>query len=63
MDKKAKIYIAGHKGMVGKAIWKNLVNKGYNNLIGRDSSTLDLRNQLEVEQFFESEQPEYIQQY
>jgi GDP-L-fucose synthase len=60
MDKQAKIYIAGHKGMVGSAIWKNLESKGYTNLIGRDSSGVDLRNQKAVEQFFETEQPEYV---
>ena len=60
MDKKAKIYIAGHKGMVGSAIWKNLESKGYTNLLGRDSSRVDLRNQAAVEQFFEAEKPEYV---
>lgn len=60
MDKQAKIYVAGHKGMVGSAIWKNLESKGYANLMGRDSAKLDLRNQLAVEQFFVTEQPEYV---
>jgi len=60
MDKEAKIYIAGHKGMVGSAIWKNLENKGFTNLIGRDSSKVDLRNQIAVEQFFADEKPEYV---
>ena len=60
MDKKAKIYIAGHKGMVGSAIWKNLESRGYSNLIGRDSSKVDLRNQIAVDQFFAAEQPEYV---
>jgi GDP-L-fucose synthase len=60
MNKDAKIYIAGHRGMVGSAIWKNLENRGFTNLIGRDSSKVDLRNQIAVEQFFSDEQPEYV---
>jgi GDP-L-fucose synthase len=60
MDKAAKIYIAGHNGLVGSAIWKNMESKGYTNLIGRDSKTLDLRNQVEVEVFFATEKPEYV---
>jgi len=60
MNKDAKIYIAGHKGMVGSAIWKNLESKGFSNLIGRDSSKVDLRNQVAVEQFFADEIPEYV---
>ena len=60
MDFNSKIYIAGHRGLVGSAIWKNLSQKGYTNLIGRTSSELDLRNAQEVEQFFEENQPEYV---
>jgi len=60
MEKNSKIYIAGHKGLVGSAIWKNLENKGYTNLIGRGSKELDLRNQQEVEAFFQLEKPEYV---
>ena len=60
MDKLAKIYVAGHKGLVGSAIWNNLKSKGYTNLMGRDSAKLDLRNQIAVEQFFAAEQPEYV---
>ncbi len=60
MEKKSKIYIAGHKGMVGSAILKLLQNQGYSNLIYRTSKELDLRNQLEVHQFFENENPEYV---
>ena len=56
----SKIYIAGHNGMVGSAIWRNLEAKGYNNLIGRSSRELDLRNQQAVADFFEKEKPEYI---
>ena len=60
MDFNSKIYIAGHRGLVGSAIWKNLSQKGYTNLIGRTSSELDLRNAQEVEQFFEENKPEYV---
>ena len=59
MDKNAKIYIAGHKGLVGSAIWKNLSQKGYTNLIGRTSAELDLRHAQAVAQFFKDEKPEY----
>lgn len=55
-----KIYIAGHRGMVGSAIWRALTSKGYTNLIGRTSSELDLRNQQEVSDFFQSERPEIV---
>ena len=60
VNKNIKIYIAGHRGMVGSAIWRNLENKGYTNLIGRTSSELDLRNQQAVNDFFLSEQPEVV---
>ncbi len=60
MNKNSKIYIAGHRGMVGSAIWRDLKSKGFNNLIGRTSSELNLTNQLEVKNFFESEKPEYV---
>jgi GDP-L-fucose synthase len=56
----SKIYIAGHKGMVGSAIWKALENKGYSNLIGKTSKELDLRNQQAVKHFFETEKPEIV---
>ena len=55
-----KIYIAGHRGMVGSAIWRALENKGYSNLIGKTSKELDLKNQWQVQQFFEKEQPEVV---
>ena len=58
--KDKKIYIAGHKGMVGSAIWRILEKKGYNNLIGKSSQELDLRNQKAVNQFFTEEKPEVI---
>nr|WP_321356162.1 GDP-L-fucose synthase [uncultured Draconibacterium sp.] len=60
MNKEAKIYIAGHKGLVGSAIWKNFQNKGYTNLIGRTLEELDLMNQQAVADFFEQEKPEYV---
>jgi GDP-L-fucose synthase len=60
MDPNSKIYIAGHLGMVGSALWRNLKNRGYENLIGRSIDELDLTNQTAVERFFESERPEYV---
>ena len=55
--KKATIYIAGHKGMVGSAIWRSLSSKGYTNLIGATSNELDLRNQQAVEAYMTQQQP------
>lgn len=60
MRKDSKIYVAGHKGMVGSAILRNLTSNGYSNIIVRTSSELDLTRQSEVEAFFESERPEYV---
>lgn len=60
MEKEAKIYVAGHRGMVGSAIYKNLQNSGYSNIVTRTSKELDLRNQSDVEEFFESEKPDYV---
>lgn len=60
MNKKANIYIAGHRGMVGSAIWRALTKKGYTNLIGRTSSELDLRNQTDVNTFLKSEKIEAV---
>lgn len=60
MDKNAKIYVAGHHGLVGSAIFKNLQKKGYNNLIGRSHKELDLLDGLAVKTFFDEEQPEYV---
>lgn len=60
MNKKSKIYVAGHNGMVGSAIWRNLESKGYTNLIGESSKELDLRNQHAVNEFFKKEQPEVV---
>lgn len=60
MNKKAKIYIAGHKGLVGSAIWKNLVDKGYTNLVGRTFNELNLMDSIAVGNFFRKEKPEYV---
>ena len=60
MNKNAKIYVAGHRGLVGSAIWKNLKSKGYTNLIGCTHTELDLRNTEAVKAFFKKEKPEYV---
>ena len=60
MQKNSKIYIAGHKGMVGSAIYRKLINEGYSNLVVRSSSELDLINQHAVNDFFNEEKPEYV---
>lgn len=60
MNKTDKIYIAGHRGLVGSAIVRNLKKNGYNNFLFRTSKELDLTNQSDVNQFFESEKPDYI---
>ena len=60
MEKTAKIYVAGHRGMVGSAIVRKLQTEGYSNLVLRTSSELDLRNQTAVENFFSTEKPEYV---
>ena len=60
MEKTSKIYVAGNKGMVGSAIVRKLKAEGYDNLVLRNSSELDLRNQSQVENFFSSEKPEYV---
>lgn len=60
MDKKSKIFIAGHNGMVGSSIVRELKKNGYNNLILKNSKELDLMRQHEVENFFETEKPEYV---
>lgn len=60
IDKKAKIYIAGHRGLVGSAILKNMQSRGYSNFILRTHEELDLTNQNEVAAFFAEEKPEYV---
>jgi GDP-L-fucose synthase len=60
MDKSSKIYVAGHRGLVGSAIYRRLVADGYTNLLARTSKELDLTRQAEVEDFFEKEKPAYV---
>lgn len=60
LDKNSKIYIAGHRGLVGSAIWNNLKQRGYNNLIGRSHSELDLTDQVAVKRFFDEERPDAV---
>jgi len=60
VEKDAKIYIAGHRGMVGSAIHRKLSELGYNNIVTRTSSELDLRNQQAVADFFDQEKPDYV---
>lgn len=60
MEKHARIYIAGHKGMVGSAIYRKLEEQGFDDIIVRTSNQLDLRDQAQVARFFESEQPDYV---
>ncbi len=60
MNKNAKIYIAGHRGMVGSAIWRALEKKGYTNLIGKSSLELDLRDQQSVLDFYKQEKPAVV---
>ena len=60
MNKDSKIYVAGHRGLVGSAIVRNLEERGYTNIIYRTHKELDLTRQVEVEKFFEEEKPEYV---
>ena len=60
MNEMSKIYIAGHTGLVGSAIWKNLLSKGYTNLVGRSHRELDLMDRTSVKDFFDRENPEYV---
>lgn len=60
MNKDSKIYVAGHRGLVGSAIVRNLQSKGYTNIITRTHKELDLTNQEAVRRFFEEEKPEYV---
>jgi len=60
MNINSKIYIAGHRGMVGSAIKRRLQKDGYSNFVERTSSQLDLRNQAAVDQFFGEEKPDYV---
>ena len=60
LNKVSKIYIAGHKGLVGSAIWRNLEQRGYRNLVGRSHRELDLTDQIAVRNFFDSERPDAV---
>ena len=60
LSKDSKIYVAGHRGLVGSAIWNNLKQRGYDNLVGRTHSELDLTDQLAVREFFDKEQPDAV---
>ena len=60
MDKNSKIYVAGHNGLVGSAIWNNLKARGYNNLVGRSHKELDLTDQYAVKKFFDEEKPDAV---
>jgi GDP-L-fucose synthase len=60
MDKNSKIYVAGHLGLVGSAIWNNLLSKGYSNLIGKSIDEMDLMDTAAIKEFFDKEKPEYV---
>ena len=60
LSKDSKIYVAGHHGLVGSAIWNNLLQRGYTNLVGRSHKELDLTDQVAVKKFFDEEQPEGV---
>ena len=60
LSKESKIYIAGHHGLVGSAIWNNLKARGYNNLVGRSHKELDLTDQQAVTRFFDEERPDAV---
>jgi len=60
LDKNSKIYVAGHRGLVGSAIWNNLKQRGYKNLVGRSHKELDLTDQVAVRQFFDQERPDAV---
>ena len=60
LSKESKIYVAGHHGLVGSAIWKNLLQRGYTNLVGRSHKELDLTDQVAVKKFFDEERPDAV---
>ena len=60
LDKQSKIYVAGHNGLVGSAIWNNLQQRGYTNLVGRSHKELDLTDQVAVRKFFDEEHPDAV---
>ena len=63
ISKNAKIYIAGHRGMVGSACWRILQEAGYTNLIGKTSKELDLKNQQATDDFIKTEKPDSSEKY
>ena len=60
LSKDCKIYVAGHHGLVGSAIWNNLLQRGYTNLVGRSHRELDLTDQVAVRRFFDEERPDAV---
>ena len=60
LDKSSKIYVAGHNGLVGSAIWNNLKSRGYDNLVGRSHKELDLLDPVAVREFFDQEKPDAV---
>lgn len=60
LSKDSKIYVAGHRGLVGSAIWNNLMQRGYTNLVGRSHKELDLLDGVAVKNFFDSEKPDAV---
>ena len=60
LDKNSKIFVAGHHGLVGSAIWNNLKSRGYDNLVGKSHAELDLLDPVAVKQFFDDEQPDAV---
>ena len=60
LDKSSKIYVAGHRGLVGSAIWNNLMQRGFTNLVGRTHKELDLLDPIAVREFFDKEQPDAV---
>ncbi|MGN1028937.1 MAG: NAD-dependent epimerase/dehydratase family protein, partial [Bacilli bacterium] len=60
MENNSKIYVAGHRGLVGSAIVRELKKKGYTNIIGKTHKELDLMDSIAVENFFKEEKPEYV---
>ena len=60
LSKDSKIYVAGHHGLVGSAIWNNLISRGYTNLVGRTHAELDLTDQVAVRRFFDEERPDGV---
>src|SRR3954453_18587237 len=60
IDPSARVYVAGHRGLVGSAIWRHLEGRGFADLVGRTSAELDLRDRPAVDEFFDAEKPEYV---